>query len=354
MKLKIQITVQLLNYILNQNYLIHSRKIKNVKNYCFIQNSLYRNLVLINNNYQHNLNQNQLINQLNNTNNVMQQISILLVIFGVNQGIQYQNMEFLMEQSNYWVQCLVYSKKQNSFISSVKQLDVGNNWTKMSGFFRTLLIAFRYYQIYDIYNSNEDFFAIFWEFEQINLSLEVISSSLNQQEDQLGSCAEGQNQIIIWGRREIRKNLNSNILLNNQFQITDQKLNLLKPINLFGQLVKIKEIDSFYLNQNKESIKKISKRLSNQIKIIKTLMNMDFQQMILGRGIQQQLDIKHIFHSRDKQWQLQIDEQLNCDTFSINGISFILDNIWCILIIIVKLIQYMYYQIYELFQIVNV
>ncbi|CAD8182630.1 unnamed protein product [Paramecium pentaurelia] len=63
------------------------------------------------------------------------------------------------------------------------------------------------------------------------------------------------------------------------------RLSLLKTINLYLYMVVKQQINFMYLNQKRESFKKIWKRLLNQLNIIRSQMNITFQQFIKRRRI---------------------------------------------------------------------
>ncbi|CAD8178180.1 unnamed protein product [Paramecium pentaurelia] len=250
-----------------------------------------------------------------------------------------------LQGHNSSIQCLVYSKKQNFLISSAgdktircwKQLDK-IDWSSSKPYQQHTNIVGCI-----ILNSNEDllFSGSFdksikvWkvDFNKNILTYmysldkhenKVNALSLNQSETQLVSCADSKNQIIIWERKEqdkfefkhfvimdeIYKKKIKLSSIHSQFKKKDLRLNLLKIINLFGQLVVKKQINSMYLNQKKESFKKIRRRQFNQLQIIRKLMNIVFQQFTIRRGIQ----LQEINNGKFK-----IVEQLNCETKAIQG-----------------------------------
>ncbi|CAK71718.1 unnamed protein product (macronuclear) [Paramecium tetraurelia] len=120
-----------------------------------------------------------------------------------------------------WVHCLVYSKKQDSIISGDKAIRC---WQKLN---QNDWISSQSYEQHTntvvcvILNQNEDLLFSgskdksikVWkvDFNHNELTFlqtldkhnnEVMSLSLNQSENELVSCANGENQIIIWERRE--------------------------------------------------------------------------------------------------------------------------------------------------------
>ncbi|CAD8163056.1 unnamed protein product [Paramecium octaurelia] len=312
------------------------------------------NLIMINKNYYRNLksDQTQLINLLNRM--ISNQYKDIKVWSFLNGTIKL--VKTLQGHSN--VQCLVVSKKQNSFIScsSDGTIRCWQKITKLSGFLLNLInsIQLMIYYFLEVMTNQLQFGRLI--LIKINLaflySLDehsdmVVSLSLNQSENQLVSCADGQNQIIIWERREEDKF---------EFKYFDKQ-----SINDFGLKVKFikenqfiwitgeKQTDFMYLNQIKESIKKNRIRQFNQLQIMKIMMNSVFQQFIIREGIQQQQDIRNTYISLKKLMMGNLKFKINQIVIlkKFMEISQIMDNIWFIGIKKIKHVQHKNYQINE-------
>ncbi|CAD8205818.1 unnamed protein product [Paramecium pentaurelia] len=172
-----------------------------------------------------------------------------------------------------WIQCLVYSKKQNSFISGSGDTTI-RCWKQID---QTNWISSQPYQEHTrfvrciILNSNEDILFSgsddesikVWnvDFKQNKLtymySLDkhdsyVMALSLNQSETQLVSCAYAKNQIIIWEREEQDK-FEFKYVVKQSIQEYGLKIKFIKE-NQFIWITGGKEIDKLYIFELKEGM----------------------------------------------------------------------------------------------------
>ncbi|CAD8215498.1 unnamed protein product [Paramecium octaurelia] len=240
-----------------------------------------------------------------------------------------------------WVQCLVYSKKQNSFISCSfdktircwQQLNQ-NDWISLQPYQQHTSFVFCV-----LLNENEDLLFSgsddksikVWkvDFNQNQLTFlysldkhnnQVTSLSLNQSEDKLVSCAYNQNQIIIWERRQ-----------NNQFEF---KYFVKQSIQEFGLKVKFikdnqfiwitgcKEIDKLYVFEIEQGIFQENK--DKTIQLIAN--NQDFDEYrfpIVYNKERNLILVRHktyIYIIREiNDAKYKIYHQLNCETICIQG-----------------------------------
>ncbi|CAD8082454.1 unnamed protein product [Paramecium primaurelia] len=122
-----------------------------------------------------------------------------------------------------WIQCLLYSKKQNSFISGAGDKTIRcwknkniNDWISSEPYKQHTdwVMCLEMNKNEDLlFSGSSDYSIKVWklDFNQNELTYlyslnnhkyYVISISLNQLENQLVSCAQLKNQIIIWERKE--------------------------------------------------------------------------------------------------------------------------------------------------------
>ncbi|CAD8129313.1 unnamed protein product [Paramecium sonneborni] len=227
-----------------------------------------------------------------------------------------------------WIQCLVYSKKQNSFISGAsdntircwKQLD-SSDWINSEPYQQHTKVV-----ICIILNSNEDllFSGSFdksikvWkvDFKQNILtymySLDkhnhyVTALSLNQSETQLVSCATDNNQIIIWERREQDK-------LWAQGEVYQKQLIYLVTGG--------KEIDKLYIFELKEGV--FQENLDKTIQLIAN--NQIFDERCFPIIYNKERNLIVVRHKTNiyiiteiNDDKFKIVDQLNCDTEDVYG-----------------------------------
>ncbi|CAD8167942.1 unnamed protein product [Paramecium octaurelia] len=238
------------------------------------------------------------------------------------------------------VQCLVYSNKQNSFISCSQDKTircwqlVQNEW-----------ICSQPYQqhtdqvIFMLLNSNEDllFSGSFdksikvWkvDFNQNKLkflyslnnhSNDVVSLSLNQSENLLVSCAKGYNQIIIWERKEEDK-FEFKHFVTQSFQEYGHKVKFIKE-NQFMLITNANQMDKIFIFERKEGVFQV-----NESKTIHLMTNNKFYDEYHFPIIYNQ--VRNLIVLRYKMFiyilkefndgKYKIVDQLSCATYSIYG-----------------------------------
>ncbi|CAD8129549.1 unnamed protein product [Paramecium sonneborni] len=240
-----------------------------------------------------------------------------------------------------WIQCLVYSKKQNSFMSGAsdktircwKQLD-SSDW-----------ITSEPYQQHTktvhciILNSNEDLLFSgsddksikVWkvDFNQNILtymySLDkhnnvITSLSLNQSETQLVSCARDKNQIIIWVRRELDK-FEFKYFVKQSIQDQGKKVNFIKN-NQFIWVTGGNEIDKLYIFELKEGVFQENKDKTIQLIANNQILDEYHFPVVYNKErnlivVRHKTNIYIITEINDGKFK--IVDQLNCDTYSVYG-----------------------------------
>ncbi|CAD8177318.1 unnamed protein product [Paramecium octaurelia] len=244
-----------------------------------------------------------------------------------------------LQEHTSWVQCLVYSKKQNSFISSVKTIRC---WQQLNQ--NEWICSEPYQQHTDIIkcmilDSNEDLLFSgsldksikVWKVDLNKNKLvfiysldkhhnQVISLSLNQQEDQLVSCAEGQNQIIIWERKG-KEEFEFKYFV--KYSISDYglKVKFIKD-NQFIWITGEKQTDKLFVFELKQGV--YQENQEKTIQLNKNNQNFDeYRFSIIYIKERNLIVVRHktyIYIIRENDdGMYKIDDQLNCDTFSIYG-----------------------------------
>ncbi|CAD8130572.1 unnamed protein product [Paramecium sonneborni] len=239
------------------------------------------------------------------------------------------------------IQCLVYSKKQNSFISGAndnsircwKQLD-SSDW-----------ITSEPYKEHThcvnciILNSNEDLLFSgsddksikVWkvDFNQNILtymySLDkhnniIIALSLNESETQLVSCAKDKNQIIIWERREQDK-FEFKYFVKQSILDQGKKVKFIKN-NQFIWVTGGKEIDKLCIFELKEGVFQ-----ENQDKTIQLIANNqifdEYRFSIVYNKERNLMVVRHKTYiyiiTEINDGKFKIVDQLNCDTYDVYG-----------------------------------
>ncbi|CAD8116410.1 unnamed protein product [Paramecium primaurelia] len=238
-----------------------------------------------------------------------------------------------------WIQCLIYSKKQNSFISGDVTIRC---WKQQDS---TKWISSQPYEEHKLFvkclllNSNEDLLFSGSDDESIKVwkvdfnknilkyiySLNkhegyVLALSLNYSETQLVSCAKGKNQIIIWERKEQDK-YEFKYFVKQSIQEQGKKVRFIKE-NQFIWVTSCKEIDKFYVFELKEGVfqeiqeKTIDLVTNNQILDecrFPIMYNKD-KNLIIIRHKTYFYIIREMNNGNFK-----IVDQFNCDSYSIYG-----------------------------------
>ncbi|CAD8131047.1 unnamed protein product [Paramecium sonneborni] len=178
-----------------------------------------------------------------------------------------------LEQHNGWVNCLIYSRIQDAFLSCssdktirIWKLKKENQW-----------ISSQIYQQHTdkvccmILNQNED--QLFsggkdnsikvWQLDLNNDKMtylyslnqhkkEVFALSLNQSENLLVSCGNGENEIIIW-KRGIQNKMEFKSIVKQSINCQGWKVKFLKE-NQFIWVSKRKDIDKIFVFELKDSV----------------------------------------------------------------------------------------------------
>ncbi|CAK87747.1 unnamed protein product (macronuclear) [Paramecium tetraurelia] len=240
-----------------------------------------------------------------------------------------------------WIQCLVYSKKQNSFISCSSDETI-RCWQQMN---QTEWISSQPYQEHTnfvrciILNQNEDLLFSgsgdksikVWrvDFNQNQLtflySLDkhndfVTSLSLNQSENQLVSCACGQNEIIIWERTE-NDQFKFKYFVKQSIQEYGLKVKFIKD-NQFIWITGGKQIDKIYVFELEQGVFQ-----ENQDKTIQLTKNEqifdEYCFPIIYNKERNLIIVRHktyIYIIREiNDGNYKIQDQLNCNTYDIYG-----------------------------------
>ncbi|CAD8095952.1 unnamed protein product [Paramecium primaurelia] len=240
-----------------------------------------------------------------------------------------------------WVFCLVYSKKQNFFISCAEDKTI-RCWKQLN---QTEWISSQPYQQHTdfvtciILNSNEN--ILFsgskdksikaWKVD-INKNIltymyslnkhdnKVMALSLNQSETQLVSCGQNKNQIIIWERREQDK-FEFKHFVKQSIQEEGLKIQFIKE-NQFIWVTGGKEKDKLQVFEVKQG-----EYIENQDKAIQLITNNlivdQYRFPIVYNKERNLIIIRHknfIYIIREmNNGKFKIVEQLNCDTIEIYG-----------------------------------
>ncbi|CAD8215324.1 unnamed protein product [Paramecium octaurelia] len=246
-----------------------------------------------------------------------------------------------LQEHTDWVQCLVYSKKKNSFISCSLDKTI-RCWQSMN---QTEWISSQPYEQHTdsvtciVLNQNEDLLFSgsrdksikVWkvDFNQNNLvflySLDkhnnkVVSLSLNQSENQLVSCADGQNEIIIWERREKDK-FEFKYFVKQSINDFGLKVKFIKE-NQFIWITGDKQLDRLYVFELKQGVYQ-----ENQDKTIQFITNNEiydeYRFPIIYNKERNLIVVRHkkyIYIIREiNDGNYKIEDQLNCDTYFIYG-----------------------------------
>ncbi|CAD8179317.1 unnamed protein product [Paramecium pentaurelia] len=258
----------------------------------------------------------------------------IIEVWNFNNG----RLELLqsLNQHTGWVNALMFSKKQNSFIScsSDKTIRIwkdqgGNDWIGSFPYEQHThkVLCMTVNQNEDqVFSGSQDKTIIVWklDFDKNELiyqySLEkhdydIYGLSLNQSERQLVSCAYGEDQIIIWERGLnnkmefkyffiIVKDQQLNYFIN-LTKIQDQKYSLSRRISLFGYQIVNKLTKLSYLNYKKVYIKRIRKRKFKQIKIKYRICPFSNCLQQIKEFDDSKAQSLHLFHKGIKQWKVQ-------------------------------------------------
>ncbi|CAD8212636.1 unnamed protein product [Paramecium pentaurelia] len=240
-----------------------------------------------------------------------------------------------------WIQCLVQSRKQNSFVSGAMDSKI-RCWKQYDS---TNWISSQPYQQHKdcvrciILNSNEDLLFSgsndksikLWkvDFNQNILTYmysldkhdnSVIALSLNQSETQLVSCAKDKNQIIIWERREQNK-YKFKYFVKQSIQDQGKKVLFIKDYQ-FIWITGGEQIDKFYVFELKQGIFQ-----ENQEKTIQFITNNqivdEYHFPMIYNKERNFIIVRHktyIYIIREmKDGKFKIVDQLNCETYDIYG-----------------------------------
>ncbi|CAD8215389.1 unnamed protein product [Paramecium octaurelia] len=240
-----------------------------------------------------------------------------------------------------WVQCLVYSKKQNSFISCSFDKTI-RCWQQLNQYD---WISSQPYQQHTSYvfcillNQNEDLLFSgsndksikVWkvDFNQNQLIFlysldkhnnQVTSLSLNQSEDKLVSCAKGQNQIIIWERRQ-NNQFEFKYFVKQSIQEKGLKVKFIKD-NQFIWITGGEEIDKLYVFEIEQGIFQENKDKAIQLIANNQILD-EYRFPIVYNKERNLILVRHktyIYIIREiNDAKYKIYHQLNCETICIQG-----------------------------------
>ncbi|CAD8198429.1 unnamed protein product [Paramecium octaurelia] len=240
------------------------------------------------------------------------------------------------------IQCLVYSKKQNFFISGSQDKTL-RCWQQLNN--NDWFCSEPYQQHTDvvmciILNLNEDllFSGSFdksikvWkvEFNKSKLTFlysldkhnnSVLSLSLNQSENQLVSFAQGQNQIIIWEKQRVKDKFEFKYFVKQSIQDCGSKVHFIKE-NQFIWITGEQQIDKFYVFELKHEVFKENQEKTIQL-IANNRTNDEYRFPIIYNKDRNLIVVRHksyIYIIREiNDGKYKIDEQLNCEAYGIYG-----------------------------------
>ncbi|CAD8196228.1 unnamed protein product [Paramecium pentaurelia] len=200
-------------------------------------------------------------------------------------------IKVLQGHSN-WIQCLVYSKKQNSFISGSGDMSI-RCWQQLDQTNWNSSLPYIYHRDFVrciLLNSNEDLLfsggddkqIIVWKADLNENKLKclysldkhnnsVVALSLNQSEKYLVSCARDKNQIIIWERKNENK-FEFKYFVNQSIQSCGFKVKFIKE-NQFIWITGNKDIDQLYVFELKDGV--FQENQEKAIKLIQNQMTVD-------------------------------------------------------------------------------
>ncbi|CAD8207706.1 unnamed protein product [Paramecium octaurelia] len=240
-----------------------------------------------------------------------------------------------------WVQCLVYSKKQNSFISCSLDNTI-RCWQQLN---QNEWISSQSYQKHTDYvaciilNQNEDLLFSgsddksikVWKLDFIQNQLTflytldkhnnyVVSLSLNQSENQLVQCEEDSNQIIIWERRE-NDQFKFKHFVKQSIQEKGYKVKFIKD-DQFIWITGGKKIDKLYFFECQQGI--FQENNDKTIQLIKNDQIVDeYRFPIIYNKERSFILVKHktyIYIIREiNDGKYKISDQLNCETIYTYG-----------------------------------
>ncbi|CAD8196431.1 unnamed protein product [Paramecium octaurelia] len=238
-------------------------------------------------------------------------------VWSFTQG-KIELLQTLQGHSN-WVQCLCYSKKQNSFVSGI-----------MNGLVRNL-INITLIGLYLLFSGSSDYTIKVWKVDfdknelQYLYSLDkhvnyVISLSLNKSENQLVSCAQQRNQIIIWEKKEKDK-YEFKYFVKQSVYKEGFKVGFIGE-NSFIWITGDQGINMIYNFEQREGV--YQENLSKTIQLVTNYQEYDeYFFPIIYNEKRNFIIVRHksyIYLIRDnKKGQLQILDQLNCNTSDIYG-----------------------------------
>ncbi|CAD8119217.1 unnamed protein product [Paramecium primaurelia] len=240
-----------------------------------------------------------------------------------------------------WVLCLVYSNKQNFFISGAQDNTI-RFWKLLD---QTNWSSSQPYQQHTntigciILNSNEDLLFSGSKDKSIKVwkvdfnkniltymySLDkhdnkVMALSLNQSETQLISCAQNKNQIIIWERRQQDK-FEFKHFVTQSIQEEGLKIKFIKD-NQFIWITGGKQIDKLYIFELKEGV--FQENQEKTIQLIKNNQKPDqYRFPIIYNKERNLIVVRHKTYIyiiiEINNGKFKIVDQLNCDTIQIYG-----------------------------------
>ncbi|CAD8178231.1 unnamed protein product [Paramecium octaurelia] len=244
-----------------------------------------------------------------------------------------------LERHTDCIQCLVYSKKSNSFISSDKTIRCWKLIDQNDWCFSQSYQQHTDYVMCMILNSNEDLLFSgsrdksikVWKVDFIQNKLTyqysldkhdhyVISLSLNQSETQLVSCAKKQNQIIIWERREKDK-FEFKYFVKQSIQLYGQKVKFIKN-DQFIWITGDEQMDNLYVFELQQET--FQENQEKTIQLIKNKENIDQYRFPIIYNKERNLIVvrhkKYIYIIREiSDGRYKIVDQLKCDTSQVYG-----------------------------------